>query len=144
MLNFNYSMNSNSYCFSFVFFLISACFGSCSADNKDVAAVQEVERVNIPANDPPVFSGDITVKTFEVKDKDSKKTIGWGYDLYIAPENDHPAIHQSNIPAIQGNKSFSTEEKARMTGEYAASKMKTTGSLPTITIKELDSLGVTQ
>ncbi|MBA3971816.1 MAG: DUF4907 domain-containing protein, partial [Bacteroidetes bacterium] len=103
--------------------------------------VIEEKRENIPAHEAPSFSGAITSKTFEIKDSTSGKSLGWGYDICV---NDQPAIHQSNIPAVQGLKYFSSEEKARITGEYAAKKMKTSGSLPTLSIKELDSLGVTK
>jgi hypothetical protein len=79
----------------------------------------------------------IEVSTFEVKDE-TGKSQGWGYDLTI----NGAKIHQPTIPAISGNHSFATQEDALKTGNFAAEKMKTSGSLPTLSIHELDSLGV--
>ena len=83
-------------------------------------------------------SEQIEVKTFEVKDS-SGKPKGWGYDLYVAGKR---SFHQPIIPAVAGNNSFETEADAKKTGELAANKMKSTGSFPTISISDLDSLGI--
>ncbi|MDQ3109375.1 MAG: DUF4907 domain-containing protein [Bacteroidota bacterium] len=80
----------------------------------------------------------IEVKTILVKDS-ADKPKGWGYDLYVDGKR---TIHQPIIPAVPGNDAFATEQDARRTGEVAMKKMKMTGSFPTITIQELDSLGI--
>ncbi len=85
---------------------------------------------------PP--SQNVEVKTFEAKDEKGKST-GWGYDLFVDGKR---TIHQPIIPAVPGNSAFATEEDARKTGQLAADKMKITGSLPTVLVHDLDSLGI--
>ena len=64
---------------------------------------------------------------------------GYGYDVYV---NDRLAVHQPNIPAISGNRGFSTEEKARKAGELVSEKVKQKIRPPSVTTAELDSIGV--
>jgi hypothetical protein len=78
------------------------------------------------------------IKTFEVKN-DAGTSEGWGYDIYIDSAR---TIHQPTIPAIEGIHSFKTKSDAERTGTFAMNKMKSSGSFPTLTMHELDSLGV--
>jgi len=63
---------------------------------------------------------------------------GWGYELYC---HDRIIIHQEIIPAISGNKPFSSRRDARQTGNLALHKLNT-GNIPFITRQELDSLKI--
>jgi len=65
--------------------------------------------------------------------------IGWGYKIF---EYGKLFINQPHIPAVQGNKGFSTQEDANKTAEFAISKMQNGIIPPTISVAELDSLGV--
>jgi hypothetical protein len=95
---------------------------------------------NVPA--PPSFSSEnMSMKTFEVKDTTSGKSLGWGYDIYIA---DHRTIHQPIIPGIPGNNYFKTEELAKKTGSFVLDKMKKAGTLVSVTPEDLDKLGITK
>lgn len=80
----------------------------------------------------------VEVAIFEVKDNPGGS--GYGYDIVI---NGKKTVHQPMIPAVQGNKCFITEQEARAVGELAASRMRKTGDLPTINVKDLDSLKIT-
>jgi hypothetical protein len=82
---------------------------------------------------------ELEIRTFEVIDSTTKSSKGWGYDLYVDKQR---MIHQPIIPAIPGNKPFSSEDKAKRAGLFAIAKIKKTGSLPVLTVEELDSLGV--
>lgn len=84
------------------------------------------------------LSQNVEAKTFEVKDANGKST-GWGYDLFVDGKR---SIHQPIIPAVPGNSAFATEADAKKIGDLAANKMKVTGSLPTISVHDLDSLGI--
>ncbi len=79
----------------------------------------------------------VTVKTFA---NDSLLT-GFGYDIYM-DSSAKPTVHQPNIPAVAGNRGFSTEGDAKKTGEYVANKIKNNIMPPSVTVQELDSLGV--
>lgn len=74
----------------------------------------------------------IEIKTFKMDN-------GWGYDIF---KNGKAYIHQPNIPAVSGNFAFKTEEQARKTAEMVAYKIKNNIIPPSMTIEELDSLGI--
>lgn len=101
---------------------------------------EETKTITVQVDSAATVAGPVyEAKTFEVKDSTTNKVLGWGYDIYI---DNKRTIHQPHIPAVQGNNYFATEEDALKTGQFAADKMKTTGSLPTISLEELDSLGI--
>ena len=121
--------------------LISSC--ESGTDNSSSSPVQstttkEINTVSPVAKEPNFSSGNLELKTFEVKDS-TGKSKGWGYDIYVSSKK---TIHQPIIPAIPGNNAFKTESDARKTGLFAISKMIKVGSLPTLQVKELDSLGI--
>jgi len=64
---------------------------------------------------------------------------GWGYRVML---NGELYINQPHVPAVQGNKGFSNPVFARMTGDFVITKIQAGFSPPTITVEELDSLGV--
>lgn len=78
------------------------------------------------------------VRIYEVKG-DSVSAPGWGYDILVDKEK---VIHQPAIPAIPGIHPFKTKDDAYKTAIFAADKLRLSGTLPTLTIHELDSLGV--
>lgn len=80
------------------------------------------------------------LKTFEVTDTSSSACLGWGYDIYV---DGNLTIHQPFLPGISGNHPFSSEEKAKKTGDLAIVKMQKFGGLPAITPEDLDSLNIT-
>jgi hypothetical protein len=51
-------------------------------------------------------------------------------------------VHQPNIPAMQGNKTFASEESARKVGALVAEKIRNNIMPPTVDTRELDSLGI--
>ncbi len=64
--------------------------------------------------------------------------LGWGYEIRV---DSKPFIRQETIPAIAGNKSFSTEADALKTGKAVAIKL-SRGLLPSLSKKEIEELGV--
>ena len=63
----------------------------------------------------------------------------WGYQLL---KDGKLMIDQKNIPAIQGNRGFSTKQNAEIMGNFILEKVKNGGFPPTVSIEEMDSLGV--
>lgn len=123
----------------FLFFLVSISFlVSCGNDKGNSIDSLDKDMDHALENSQAIPSGDITFKTFVVKDSADKEE-GWGYDLYVDGKR---TIHQPLIPAVPGNDAFATENEAKLTGELAVKKMKLTGAFPTISVHELDSLGV--
>jgi hypothetical protein len=84
-----------------------------------------------PAN--PYENAVFEVKTFAVE------AGGYGYEIYI---NGSKTIYQPTIPGLPGNTGFSTQEKAKRTGEFVAHKIRNNQMPPSVTVEELDSIGV--
>lgn len=63
----------------------------------------------------------------------------FGYEIWIDGKR---TIIQNTIPSVQGNKGFATEGKARKTGLFVISKIRKNQMPPSVSQKELDSLGV--
>lgn len=114
------------------FFVINACNSSKKNENADIHKEEQT------TSETAINVHSYEVSTFEVKGKPGEPS-GWGYDIFV---DKIKTIHQPGIPAISGNHSFKTQDDAFRTGTYAADKMKSSGSLPTLTMNELDSLGV--
>ncbi len=64
----------------------------------------------------------------------------FGYYIFI---DGQMVIAQKAIPAIPGNQGFISESEARKTAGLAIQKMKQGEMLPTISIPELQKLGIT-
>jgi hypothetical protein len=111
---------------------------SCSSSNNEHAAIPNEDSL-ITGNSNRIDST-ATVATpsysFEVFETAG---LGWGYKIF---DNGTLFINQPHIPAIQGNKGFSSKEKAEITANFAILKMEQGFVPPTISPEELDSLGV--
>lgn len=77
----------------------------------------------------------VEIKTF-TNEADLK---GYGYDIYL---NQKLYVHQPHVPAVAGSKGFSTPENAKRTGEFVAYKIRNNIMPPSVSPRELDSLGV--
>ncbi len=105
-------------------------------DIKDTVAKQIPEIIE--PDSASVISGSEIKYSFETFETPG---AGWGYDIY---EYGKLFIHQPHIPAVQGNKGFSSMENAEKTAEFAITKMLKGIVPPSISTEELDSLGVLQ
>jgi hypothetical protein len=66
---------------------------------------------------------------------------GWGYEIYA---NDSLYIRQDVIPAVSGRKLFVSKEQAEKIGNLVVTKLvREKVQLPSITVHELDSCGIT-
>ena len=77
----------------------------------------------------------IEVRTF----KNDAVLKGFGYDIYV---DNALKVHQPHIPAVSGSKGFSSEEKAKRAGEFVGNKFRNNIMPPSVSPRELDSLGV--
>lgn len=99
-----------------------------------VSNITKNDDINI-INQNPYVNAKIEIKIFQNIDS----TLGWGYDIYVSNTQ---YIHQPHIPAINGNRGFNNKENAERTAEFAVQKIIRNILPPTISINELDSLGV--
>jgi hypothetical protein len=65
---------------------------------------------------------------------------GWGYDIL---KNGSIFIHQEFIPAIAGRQPFVNEAEAKRIANLMIGKMKSSSKLPDISLREIDSCGIT-
>lgn len=64
---------------------------------------------------------------------------GWAYKIY---KNKKVFINQPFIPAVRGTHYFKTKKDAELTAQLVIDKMSKKNGLPSVTIEELDSIGV--
>lgn len=64
---------------------------------------------------------------------------GWGYDVLI---DGNIYVHQPTIPAVGGNKGFKSENDAKMAAELVIGKIRAGILPPTVTVEELQAIGV--
>ena len=77
--------------------------------------------------------------SYDVESKAIQSSNGWGYEIYVGKK---VFITQRNIPAIIGNKQFVSEEQAKKVADLVIIKLKKKQSPPSVSTKELDSLGI--
>jgi hypothetical protein len=65
--------------------------------------------------------------------------IGWGYDIY---EGSSIRIHQPHIPAVEGNRGFSSEADAIKVAEMVIYKLENGIVPPSITKQEMIQAGI--
>ena len=118
--------------------LLSILVLSCQDDKnsfkemKDSESQQQTKPLSKPLQSQNI-SDNFTVKTIFSPD------IGWGYQIL---NNDKLYINQPHIPAVAGIKGFSDENKAQITANFMIYKLNNGIFPPTISVEELDSLGV--
>lgn len=108
------------------FFLISSCKTEIETKTEDSEVSANESKT---ASTEPVYS----VFTIETDG------IGWGYQIL---KDGKLMINQDHMPAVEGNKGFSSKEDAEKTANFMLEKIKKGIFPPTISIDELDSLGV--
>ena len=104
----------------FLFSILFAC------NNEPTAHEKQIEQAK---NN---YEHTLQVQTFQAEN-------GWGYDIYIDGKK---FVHQTQIPAKQGNSGFSSEAKAHKTALLVCEKIMMNFMPPTVTMEELDSLDV--
>ena len=99
-------------------------------------AIHEITGEGSASTNLPLSDSSVTFKIF-MNDATSGVN-GFGYDIYIDRKR---YVHQPNIPAVAGNKGFSTEAAASKTAAFVCYKIQHNIMPPSLTPEELDSLG---
>jgi hypothetical protein len=105
----------------------------CISDNSFSNSKQENQPESSKVKDNPYKNATIDIKTYKVD------TLGWGYDIYLWKSL---YVHQPSIPALPGNRGFSEDSLARKAAEFVVWKIKNNVIPPSVSLQELDSLGV--
>lgn len=101
-------------------------------EEKEMKEMAEKQKNAKPAENP-YKNSKIDVATSKNKDG------SWGYSIAI---DGRTYIVQPNIPPLPGNKGFNTADEAKKTGEFVGYKIRNNIMPPSVTVAELDSLGV--
>jgi hypothetical protein len=108
----------------------------CSGD-KQLNTDDNNENVNaVSRTDTSKYT--VTIFTVEPTEISSE---GFGFEI-TGRDGQGLKIRQPNIPAIQGNQPFISEENARATAELMIDKLEKGIMPPAISVEELDSIGV--
>jgi hypothetical protein len=89
-------------------------------------------------NSPPT-KNTVTDNSMNISIQTFQDSSGWGYDIVV---DGKLMIHQPHIPAISGYKGFESKDKALVTAEFVVSKIRNKIVPPSVSVHELDSLGV--
>jgi hypothetical protein len=81
----------------------------------------------------PYANAEITIKIIS----SANKTFGYDILLY-----GRPLVHQPTIPGLPGNEGFTTKRKAQTVAEFVVKKIQNNEMPPTVTIENLNNLGV--
>ena len=106
-------------------FLLLSCKHSSPADQKKENDTARVEILS-------VYNDSISLKIYQ-------QPNGWGYDISV---NGKLYVHQPHIPAVSGVNGFRSEADAKMIAGLMAHKISHHISQPSVSVEELDSLGV--
>ncbi|MBA3899261.1 MAG: DUF4907 domain-containing protein [Bacteroidetes bacterium] len=93
------------------------------------------EMFGIKSEEPSEITENKADYRLEIFEQDN----GWGYKIYAGQK---VVIDQTHIPAISGVVAFYDKEQAEKTGKLVIAKIQSGIFPPTISITELDSLGV--
>ncbi|MFN0189155.1 MAG: DUF4907 domain-containing protein [Bacteroidia bacterium] len=120
--------------------LVGIAFASCTnplSENGHTSCADSIVESKIPDTIPTTDSTTSHFSMHTFKNADGLE--GYGFDIY---QEGKMMIHQNSIPAIQGNKGFNTEEDAKAVGALMLYRISNGIMPPSISIEDLDSLGV--
>ena len=102
-------------------------------------ATEKQTSTSIESNKSTVDSTTALNKKTDYSVKSIQTENGWGYQIFKGKKL---LINQPTIPAVQGNKSFSSELDAIKVGELVVNKLLQNQFPPTVSSEELISLGI--
>ena len=115
-----------------VMFFVFTSFPCISISADEAVGKQEVKK-EVKQQTNPYANAKISIKIIPA----AKKTFG--YDILL---HGRPLVHQPNIPALPGNDGFTTKERARKVAEFVVKKIRKNEMPPTVTIEDLNNMGV--
>jgi protein involved in ribonucleotide reduction len=98
-----------------------------------ISANGNANKEDVKQQKNPYANAEITIKIIPSTNKT------FGYDILLYGK---PLVHQPNIPALPGHEGFSTKEKAQTVAEFVVEKIRKNEMPPTVTIEDLNKMGV--
>jgi len=124
-----------------LFITAAGLAAGCSPDRPQETVQQHPSLPGPAAADAPSESPPPPRDVRVVMTESHEAGEGWGYEIYIDTAG-APYIRQPIIPAVPGNKAFATRDDAAKVGELVRHKIMNNIMPPSVTIEELDSLGI--
>ena len=117
----------------FIFSLM--IFAACNQQTESAGSEHQSQPVTVTKESAPgpVQDSSLTYKIISGENG----TGGYGYDIYV---NGKMYVHQPTIPAVAGNRAFSSEQKAAQAAQLVIYKIQNNILPPTVEVRELDSL----
>lgn len=98
-----------------------------------VYANETVGKHKVKQQNNPYINARISIKIIPSVNKT------FGYDILLRGK---PLVHQPNIPALPGNEGFTTRERAHKVAKFVVKKIINNEMPPTVTIGDLNNMGV--
>jgi len=98
-----------------------------------ISADQAADKKEVKEQKNPYANAEITIKIIP----SANNTFGYDILLY-----GRPLVHQPNIPGLPGNEGFTTKERAQTVAEFVVKKIRNNEMPPTVTIEDLNTMGV--
>ncbi len=98
-----------------------------------ISADESVGKKEVKQPKNPYANAEITTKIIP----SANNTFGYDILLY-----GRPLVHQPHIPGLPGNEGFSTKERAQTVAEFVVKKIRKNEMPPTVTIEDLNNMGV--
>ncbi len=98
-----------------------------------LSADEAADKKEIKEQKNPYANAELTIKIIPSANNT------FGYDILVYGR---PLIHQPNIPGLPGNEGFTTKEKAQTVAEFVVKKIRNNEMPPTVTIEDLNTMGV--
>ncbi len=111
---------------------VVTCFPGTSLFADETTGKQEV-KPETKQQEHPYAKADITIKIIP----SANNTFGYNILLYK-----RLLVRQPNIPGLPGNEGFTTKERAQTVAEFVVKKIRNNQMPPTVTMEDLNTLGV--
>jgi hypothetical protein len=98
-----------------------------------LSANQASGKEEVKEQENPYANAEITIKIIP----SANNTFGYDILLY-----GRPFVHQPSIPGLPGNEGFTTKERAQTVAEFVVKKIRNNERPPTVTIEDLNTMGV--
>jgi hypothetical protein len=98
-----------------------------------ISADEAADKKELKEQKNPYANAELTIKIIP----SANNTFGYDILLY-----GRPLVHQPNIPGLPGNEGFSTKERGQTVAEFVVKKIRNNEMPPTVTIEDLNNMGV--
>lgn len=115
----------------FIVFTLFSTYGT--AVSTDASGRKQEVKKDIKNQTNPYANAKITIKIIPSVNKT------FGYDIFM---DGKLLVHQPHIPAVPGNKGFASKEKAQKVAEFVVKKIRRNEMPPTVTVDNLNKMGV--